>query len=134
MGSIGELRGIHPKEATRLRKAGVRTTESLLRHASTKRGRTALAKSADVDPLKLLDWVNRADLMRIKGVGAEYADLLKVVGVDTVKGLRRRNPRSLLASMVEVNDNDHLVRRLPTESMVASWVEAAADIEPSVSS
>lgn len=134
MGSIGELRGIHPKEATRLRKAGVRTTESLLRHASTKRGRNALAKSADLDPDKLLDWVNRADLMRIKGVGAEYADLLKVVGVDTVKALRRRNPRSLLGSMVEVNDAKRLVRRLPTEAMVAAWVEAAADVEPSVSS
>ena len=134
MGSIGELRGIHPKEATRLRKAGVRTTESLLRHASTKRARNALAKSADLDPDQLLEWVNRADLMRIKGVGAEYADLLKVVGVDTVKALRRRNPKSLLGSMIEVNDAKRLVRRLPTEAMVAGWVEAAADVEPSVSS
>jgi predicted RecB family nuclease len=134
MGSIGELRGIHPKEATRLRKAGVRTTESLLRHASNKRGRNALAKATDLDADKLLDWVNRADLMRIKGVGAEYADLLKMVGVDTVKTLRRRNPRSLLNSMIEVNDSERLVRRLPTESMVAAWVELAADTEPSVSS
>lgn len=134
MGSIGEMRGIHPKEATRLRKAGVRTTESLLRHASTKRGRNALAKVTDLDPDRLLDWVNRADLMRIKGVGAEYADLLKTVGVDNVKALRRRNPRSLLSSMVEVNDTERLVRRLPTESMVASWVELAADTEPAVSS
>jgi len=134
MGSIGELRGIHPKEATRLRKAGVRTTESLLRHASTKRSRNALAKSTDLDPDKLLDWVNRADLMRIKGVGAEYADLLKMVGVDTVKALRRRNPRSLLGSMCEVNEEKHLVRRLPTEAMVASWVEAASDVDSVVSS
>lgn len=134
MGSIGELRGIHPKEATRLRKAGVRTTESLLRHASTKRGRNALAKTADLDPDQLLDWVNRADLMRIKGVGAEYADLLKVVGVDTVKALRRRNPKSLLSAMVAVNDEKHLVRRLPTEAMVAAWVDAAADTDPVVTS
>jgi predicted RecB family nuclease len=134
MGSIGELRGIHPKEATKLRKAGVRTTESLLRHASTKRSRSALAKAADLDPDKLLDWVNRADLMRIKGVGAEYADLLKTVGVDTVKALRRRNPRSLLGAMIEVNEEKRLVRRLPTESMVASWVETASDVEPTVSS
>jgi predicted RecB family nuclease len=134
MGSIGELRGIHPKEATRLRKAGVRTTESLLRRANNKRSRNALAKATDLDPEQLLDWVNRADLMQIKGVGAEYADLLKVVGVDTVKALRRRNPRSLLGSMVEVNDAKRLVRRLPTESMVAAWIEAAADVESSISS
>jgi predicted flap endonuclease-1-like 5' DNA nuclease len=133
MGSIGELRGIHPKEATRLRKAGVRTTESLLRHASTKRGRTALARATELEAEKLLDWVNRADLMRIKGVGAEYADLLKMVGVDTVRALRRRNPKSLLAAMVDLNDEKRLVRRLPTEAMVASWVELAAEVDPAVS-
>lgn len=134
MGSIGEMRGIQPKEATRLRKAGVRTTESLLRHASTKRGRNALAKATDLDPGRLLEWVNSADLMRIKGVGAEYADLLKTVGVDNVRALRRRNPRSLLSAMAEVNDQKRLVRRLPTESMVAAWVEAASETEPAVSS
>jgi hypothetical protein len=55
-----------------------------------------------------------------------------MVGVDTVKTLRRRNPRSLLNSMIEVNDSERLVRRLPTESMVAAWVVLAADTEPSV--
>ncbi|MDX1447677.1 MAG: DUF4332 domain-containing protein [Acidimicrobiia bacterium] len=128
------MRGIHPKEATRLRKAGVRTTESLLRHASTKRGRNALAKATDLDPDRLLDWAHRADLMRIRGVGAEYADLLKRVGVDSVKALRRRNPRSLLSAMVEVNDQERHVRRLPTESMVAAWVETAGEVEPAISS
>lgn len=132
MGSIGDLRGIHPKEATKLRKAGIRTTESLLKQASTKKGRSAISKLTDLEPERLLEWVNRADLMRIKGVGAEYADLLKTVGVDTVKTLRRRNPRSLLGAMVEMNEEKRLVRRLPTEAMVASWVEAAADVDPLV--
>lgn len=134
MGSIGELRGITPKEATKLRKSGVRTTESLLKHAGTKRGRVALGKVTGLDPDRIMGWVDRADLMRVKGVGAEYADLLKTVGVESVKALRRRNAASLLRAMSDMNDEKRLVRRLPTESMVASWVDAAAALDPAVKS
>ncbi len=36
-----------------------------------------------------------ADLMRIKGVGEEYSELLEAAGVDTVKELRNRNAANL---------------------------------------
>jgi len=134
MGSIGELRGITPKEATKLRKAGVRTTESLLKQAGTKRGRGALGRSTGLDPDRIMEWVDRADLMRVKGIGAEYADLLKMAGVDSVKALRRRNAASLLRTMSELNDDTRLVRRLPTESMVGSWVRFAASLDPVIKS
>ncbi|MDH5422379.1 MAG: DUF4332 domain-containing protein, partial [Acidimicrobiia bacterium] len=55
----------------------------------------------------------------------EYADLLGAAGVDTVKELRRRNPGSLTARMIELNDTKRLVRRLPTEAMVSGWIEHA---------
>ena len=35
----------------------------------------------------LLEWVNLADLFRIKGVAEEYSDLLEEAGVDTVAEL-----------------------------------------------
>ena len=77
----------------------------------------------------ILEWVNRADLMRVRGIGEEYSDLLESAGVDTVKELRRRNPANLLASMVKVNNNKRLVRRLPTETMVERWVEHAGELD-----
>lgn len=128
MGSIGEMRDINPKEATKLRKAGVRTTESLLKQASTKKGRTELAKATGLDADRIAAWVDCADLMRVKGVGAEYADLLRTVGVDNASALRRRNPQNLLKAMVEANDSNRAVRRLPTESMVVAWVGAASEL------
>jgi hypothetical protein len=76
--------------------------------------------------------VNRADLMRVRGVGEEYSDLLEAAGVDTIKELRRRNPANLLAAMVEINVGKNLVRRLPTYAMVERWVAHAGELEPIV--
>lgn len=132
MATIGDVEGIDPKSATRLRKAGVRTTEGLLRVAATAKGRRELAAATGLETSRLLAWVNRADLMRIKGIGSEYADLLETAGCDTVKELRRRNASNLTAAMIEINEKKRLVRRLPTEAMVQAWVEQAKTMDPAV--
>jgi predicted flap endonuclease-1-like 5' DNA nuclease len=76
--------------------------------------------------------VNRADLMRVKGIGEEYSDLLEAAGVDTVKELRNRRPTNLLKRMVDANKKKKLVRRLPTEAMVERWVAQAKELPPVV--
>ncbi|CAN5447941.1 MAG: DUF4332 domain-containing protein [Acidimicrobiia bacterium] len=132
MPSIDAIEGIGHTYATKLRKARVRTTEALLKNGATRRGRAQLAELTGLSEQRILEWVNRADLFRVKGVGEEYSDLLESAGVDTVKELRRRNPANLLAAMIEINTAKRLVRRLPTESMVARWVEHAKTLEPMV--
>jgi predicted flap endonuclease-1-like 5' DNA nuclease len=132
MASIDTIEGIGHRQATKLRKARIRTTEALLRNGGTRKGRKAIAETTDISEKLILEWVNRADLMRIKGVGEEYSDLLEAAGVDTVKELRRRNSANLLSTMVEVNDKKRLVRRLPTESMVDRWVSNAKELDPMV--
>ncbi len=72
MASIDAIEGIGHKYATKLRKARVRTTEALLKHGAIKRGRKQLAEATGIPERQILEWVNRADLMRIKGVGEEY--------------------------------------------------------------
>lgn len=130
MPSIDAIEGIGHRYATKLRKARIRTTEALLKTAGTRPGRGELASTTGIDEKLILAWVNRADLMRVKGVGEEYSDLLEAAGVDTVKELRRRNAANLLAAMVEVNDKKRLVRRLPTLGMVERWVEHSKTLEP----
>jgi len=132
MASIDAIEGIGHKYATKLRKARVRTTEALLKNGATKRGRRQLSDKTGLPERQILEWVNRADLMRIKGVGEEYSDLLEASGVDTVKELRRRNAENLLIAMVAINNKKSLVRRLPTEGMVQRWVDHAKDLEPMV--
>ena len=130
MATIGAIAGMDPKSATKFRKARVRTTEALLKRAATRRGRKALAVSTKLDEKQILVWVNRADLMRIKGIGSEYSDLLEAAGVDTIKELRRRNPVSLTKKMIQINEAEKLVQRLPTEGMVERWVVHAAQLDP----
>ena len=118
MGSIDTIEGIGVKNATRLRKNRIRTTEALLKRGATRAGRREIAAATGLTTTQILEWVNRADLMRVKGIGEEYSDLLEASGVDTVKELRNRNPENLLARMLEVNRKKRLVRRLPTVPMV----------------
>jgi predicted RecB family nuclease len=132
MASIDTIEGLGHRQATRLRKAKVRTTEALLKSAATRAGRKQLAGATGLGERQILEWVNRADLMRVKGVGEEYSDLLESAGVDTIKELRRRNPRNLLSTMIEVNNKKRLVRRLPTEVMVTRWVDHAKTLDPIV--
>ena len=133
MGSIDTIDGLSRTEARTLRRAGVRTTEKLLKRAGTRGGRREIASVTGVQERRILEWVNRADLMRVKGVGEEYSDLLEAAGVDTCKELRNRNPQSLLMKMTQVNSRKRLVRRLPTEVMVKRWVDHARDLPPAVS-
>jgi predicted RecB family nuclease len=129
MASIDTIEGIAHKQATSLRKARIRTVEALLRKGSTRKGRREIAAATGISEKLILEWVNRADLMRVRGVGEEYSDLLEAAGVDTVKELRRRNAANLLSSMLAVNDTKRLVRRLPTEAMVQRWVDHAKELE-----
>jgi len=134
MARIDQVAGIGHREATRLRKAGVRTSKTLAECAATRRGRTDLAKKTGLTPKDLQLWVHHADLLRVRGVGAEYAVLLVEAGVDTLRDLRRRNPTALLAKIIGMNGSQKVVERLPTEAMVENWIVAAGELDPSISS
>jgi hypothetical protein len=72
--------------------------------------------------------------MRVNGVGAEYAELLGVAGVDTIKALRRRNAQNLMIALTQINAKRRRVQRLPTVEMVQGWIDASNEIEPLVTS
>ena len=134
MASIETVEGIGAKYGKALRKAGVGTTAGLLREGAAKKGRKALAAASGCTETQLLEWVNRVDLMRIRGVGEEYSDLLENSGVDTVKELRRRKPANLHTAMLETNNarKRPLVRRPPSLGEVERWVAHAQELEPMV--
>ena len=118
-----------PALATKLRKARVRTTEALLKKGATRTGRKHLATATGLTEPQILEWVNRSDLMRVKGIGKEYVELLEAAGVDTLKELRSRKAVALHSKLLELNNHKQLVRRLPTAAMVEIWVASAAKLE-----
>ncbi len=129
MAKLETIEGIGAAYAERLRAAGIATVEGLLRAGATPEGRKALVEKTGISHEHILDWVNRADLMRVRGVGEEYSDLLEKAGVDTVVELARRDPGNLYNKIVEVNAEKGLVRRLPTRDAVAGWIEEAKRLD-----
>ena len=108
-----------------LKATGIRTTATLLEAAKNPKGRKDLAKKTGIDQKRLLEWANKADKMRVKGLGKEYAELLQAVGVDTVRELKYRNPEKLAQALASANKKRKLVRLVPTEKAVGRWIEAA---------
>ena len=125
MAKLIDIEGIGKAYAEKLAGAGLTTVEALLKVGASPEGRQALAEETGISGKLILEWVNLADLFRIKGVGQEYSDLLEEAGVDTVPELAQRNAENLYAKLQEVNAAKELVRRLPTQSQVAGWVQQA---------
>lgn len=130
--NVLKIEGIGPVYAKKLIAIGVKTTNRLLKDGATKKGREMLAAKSGISETLILEWVNLADLVRIKGVGEEYSDLLEEAGVDTVKELRNRRPDNLHKAILDTNAKKRLVRRPPSMSMVESWVAQAKKLPPVV--
>ncbi|MBV5263213.1 DUF4332 domain-containing protein [Pinisolibacter aquiterrae] len=128
MANIATIEGIGPVYAEKLTAAGVKTVEALLEAAKDPKGRKTLAEATGIDDSRILKWANMADLMRIKGVGEEYSELLEAAGVDTVKELKHRKPENLHAKMEEINEAKKLVRQTPSLKSVTDWVEQAKEL------
>jgi len=82
----------------------------------------------------ILKWVNHADLMRLDGVGAEYAELLEAAGVDSCAELAQRNAANLAITFQELDAaRPNTVRRVPSETTVAGWIAQAGTLDKVVS-
>ena len=130
--NLTEIEGLGSDDARVLVAAGVANIDGLLERGGSPAGRRSLAKVTGIDSGTILEWVNRADLMRINGVGSEYSDLLETAGVDSVRELATRKPANLHRRMVEINDEDQLVRRAPSLAEVERWIAEAKTLPVAV--
>lgn len=127
---IKDIEGIGPAYAAKLAQAGIDTTGDLLEKGATPAGRKAIAAASGLGEALILKWANMADLMRVSGIGPQFAELLNGAGVDTIKELRTRNAENLAASLAEVNAAKKLTRSVPAAATVTKWVAAAKGMEP----
>lgn len=132
MSSIDSIEGIGPVFAEKLQSANIQTVADLLRDGATASARKNLSEQTGFSTETILKWVNMADLMRIDGVGGQYAELLEKSGVDTVKELRNRNAENLTTKIEEVNNEMNLVNKIPSLSQVEDWIAEAKTLDPVV--
>jgi len=131
---IVEIEGVGPTYAAKLEAAGVATTDDLLAKGASPAGRKSIEEATGISHALILEWVNHVDLMRLDGVGSEYADLLEAAGVDSPAELAQRNAANLATTIAElVAARPNIVRRVPSESMVAGWVDQAKKLPKVVS-
>ncbi|MBL0345475.1 DUF4332 domain-containing protein [Candidatus Villigracilis affinis] len=132
MATIKDIEGIGSANAAKLNKAGVRSTSALLKMGGTKKGRQELANATGFTTKTILEWVNRADLFRVKGIGSQYSDLLEAAGVDTVMELANRKPEVLLELMTKANLKKNIVNQMPGLENVKAWVKNAKSLKRAV--
>ncbi len=129
---IEEIEGIGPANKEKLSAADIKTTDDLLDLCCSATGRKETAAKTGIGESTLLSWANMADLMRISGIGKQYAELLEAAGVDTVKELRNRNSENLAAKMEEINGEKNLAKTSPAVSVVVGWVDQAKQMDPKI--
>jgi len=127
---IAKIEGIGVSYAAKFAAVGITTTRGLLDRARDPKGRKALATETGLDEARILKWANMSDLMRVKGIGEEYSELLEAAGVDTVKELKTRKAENLAAKIAEVNAARKLVRAVPGPKLVARWIDGAKSLAP----
>jgi len=128
MAKISEIKGMDEQSENKLQQAGIASVEAFLTACAEKKGRKDLAAQTSIDEKSILNWANRADLARVKGISTQYGDLLECAGVDTVPELAQRNADNLHVKMNEVNQAQNLVQKMPTIGQVQDWVSQAKDL------
>jgi predicted flap endonuclease-1-like 5' DNA nuclease len=123
-----DIEGIGPAYAEKLAKVGIRSLEALLKKGATPAGRKEIAAMTGISDALVLEWVNLADLFRIKGVGSEYSDLLEEAGVDTVVELAKRVSTNLYETLGKVNQEKNLVNKMPSAGQVDGWIKQAKQL------
>lgn len=125
---VEEIEGIGKIFAEKLKAVGIADTGALLERAATPKGREELAKATGITGKLILGWANKADLMRVKGIGEQFSDLLEAAGVDTVKELATRNAENLAKALAETNGKRNLVKQVPSAKVLEGWIASAREL------
>ena len=125
---IIDIQGVGAVYAEKLIAVGVETIDQLLEKGATPKGRKDLEDATGISGKLILTWDNHADLCRIKGVGPQFSELLEAAGVDTVKELKNRNAANLAQKMLEVNEQEHRTKRVPTEAEIQRMIDQAKEL------
>ncbi len=125
---VSKLRGISFDVRAKLKRNGVTYTHQLLSAAGSQDKRQAFSETSGIEELTLTRLTCRADLARIKGIGAIFADMLELLDVDRVAKLAGQDPEKLHDALYTLNAAERFARRAPTPEEVEDWVMQARSL------
>lgn len=122
---ISSLKGLTADVKTKLEAQGIKNTQQLLEHAQTAKQRTELAHEVGTTAVVIKELANRADLMRLKGVGGDFSNLLEEAGVNSCREMQHRAPEKLHAALVELHTSKKIGHHAPTLAQTTEWIAEA---------
>lgn len=121
---IVDIQGVGPEFADRLGHFGIHTTDDLANAVADPRKLAAMVETTGIGETLLQKWASMARLMRVHGIGPQYAELLQATGIDTIEQLRDQSVDGLIRRMTEVNAVRNLTNALPKPTDVHRWMES----------
>jgi nucleotidyltransferase/DNA polymerase involved in DNA repair len=104
-----------------LPKVGITTLDELPKKTSGKKERDELALRLLIPKELLIQWVEKAKLVQLKGLGAEDLRLLEGVGIHSISDLTKEDPEKLYEKIKQT-----LKGRLPPrKAKIRIWVREA---------
>lgn len=122
---IGSIKGLEADVKTKLEAEGIKHTDQLLEHAKTAKQRTELAHKVGTTAHIIKELANRADLMRLKGVGGDLSNLLEEAGVNSCREMQHRHPENLHQKLVEIQAAKKIAHHTPNLAQITAWVSEA---------
>lgn len=123
---VEDLEGIGPTYGKRLRDNGVHTTARLAYEPAT-----ALAERIQVPRGTVEAWQQMAQLVKVKGIGPQYAEALVRAGIVGIEDLKRRSPARMadqINAYLATLDVNVLGNKI-TEKRVEGWKESAKQLK-----
>lgn len=120
--SVEVIEGIGPVYTERLQNGGLGTLHDLRTHTADE-----IATAANAPLASAQQWKSMAELLLVKPIDPQAAEILLRTGVTSIDELASQRPASLQRRAVRVNSS-HDVRIYPeriSRSQVRAWVEAA---------
>jgi len=112
---------IEPRYRRELPRIGITSLDDLISKTREKDERDELALRLLIPKEVLVQWVKKARLVQLKGMGVENLRLLERVGIESIDAFAREDPESLYDKIEQAPQE----RASPRKAMIRIWVREA---------
>ncbi len=112
---------IEPKFRKELPKVGIATLEDLLTKTRVKKERDELALRLLIPKEELKTWIDKAHLVRLKGLGVENLRMFEGVGIHSISALALEDPELLFAKLKQQFPG----QPVPKKAKLRIWIREA---------
>jgi hypothetical protein len=114
---------IEPQYRRELPKVGIATLDDLLSKTREKKERDELALRLLIPKELLIQWMEKAQLVQLNGLGIENLRVLEAVDISSISALAQEDPEKLYQKILEVVQG----RVLPRKAKIRIWIKEARE-------